>query len=223
MAGLGSQIWPKTQLKGLWLPFGAVFKQRKSLPKANKSLPRFWRIRWTSADRPLRRCKLGSGRCLQSRFCLSFSLLIKLNLSFSSGRRTTRTASTTWPRYSNGRAADSLSRRRTPFSSWNSSLRTRCGSRTTIELLLTEPAKQLLVKNVNSPYNGLRGLRVLRTLGVCGPLGINHSKKGLAKASWLLWQISAGGWKNSQWGECWCCEWWEFHDLHQLAPQRISF
>ena len=147
----------------------------------------------------------------------------KFTFSFSFDPRTTRTATTTWPRFLSGRAGGSLSRRRTPFSSWNSSLRTRCGSRTTIELLLTEPAKQLLVKNVNSPYNGLRGLRVLRTLGVCGPLGINHSKKGLAKASWLLWQISAGGWKNSQWGECWCCEWWEFHDLHQLAPQRISF
>ena len=61
---------------------------------------------------------------------LSFKLF---TFSFSFDPRTTRTATTTWPRYLSGRAGGSLSRRRTPFSSWNSSSRMKCGNRTTTE------------------------------------------------------------------------------------------
>ena len=34
--------------------------------------PRFWPIQWTFADHQHRRCKPGSGRCLQSRFLILF-------------------------------------------------------------------------------------------------------------------------------------------------------
>ena len=147
VSGLGSQIGPETQLKGLRLPFGAFHNQTKNVfSNVNLLLPRFWQIRWTSADLQLRRCKLGSGRCLQSRF-IFFSSFIKLTkFSFSSDPRMTRRVTTTWPRYSSGRAGGSRSPRRTPCSSSSSSLRTRCGSRITIELLCNTAAKQRLVK-----------------------------------------------------------------------------